>query len=70
MAEKKLQGYQGDQQIQGKRQSKMTEKGREYCLSTMENKRAKLVVNDKNLLEKGKPICKYVKFFSSYMQVY
>ena len=37
------QGYQGDQQIQGKRQSKMTEKGREYRLSTLENKRARLI---------------------------
>ena len=42
-AEQESQGYQGDQQIQEKRQPKMTEKGREYCLSTPENKRAKLV---------------------------
>ena len=42
-AEQELQGYQGDQQIQGKRQPKLTEKGREYHLSTLENKRAKLV---------------------------
>ena len=39
-AEQESQGYQGDQQIQGKRQSKMiskmTEKGREYCVSTLE----------------------------------
>ena len=43
-AEQESQGYQGDQQqIQGKRQPRMTEKGREYCLSTLENKHAKLV---------------------------
>ena len=42
-AEQESQGYQGDQQIQGKRQPKLTEKGREYRLSTLENKRAKLV---------------------------
>ena len=41
--EQEPQGYQQDQQIQGKRQPKMTEKGREYRLSTMENKCAKLV---------------------------
>ena len=34
------QNYQGDQQIQGKRQPKMMEKGREYCFSTQENKSA------------------------------
>ena len=42
-AEQESQGYQGDQQIQGKRQPKMTEKGREYRLSTLENKRARLI---------------------------
>ena len=42
-AEQESQGYQGDQQICGKRQPKMTEKGREYRLSTLENKHAKLV---------------------------
>ena len=42
-AEQESQGYQGDQQIQGKRLRKLTEKGREYRLSTLENKRAKLV---------------------------
>ena len=42
-AEQESQGYQGDQQIQGKRQPKMTEKGREYCLSTLENKHARLI---------------------------
>ena len=42
-AEQESQGYQGDQQIQGKRLPKLTEKGREYRLSTLENKRAKLV---------------------------
>ena len=42
-AEQESQGYQGDQQIQGKRQPKLTEKGREYHLSTLENKHAMLV---------------------------
>ena len=42
-AEQESQGYQGDQQIQGKRQPKLTKKGREYCLSTLENKHVKLV---------------------------
>ena len=42
-AEQESQGYQGDQQIQGKRLPKLTEKGREYRLSTQENKRVKLV---------------------------
>ena len=42
-AKQESQGYQGDQQIQGRRRPKMTEKGREYRLSTLENKRAKLV---------------------------
>ena len=42
-AGKESQGYQGDQQIHGKRQPKTTEKGREYRLSTPKNKRAKLV---------------------------
>ena len=42
-AEQESQGYQGDQQIQGKRQPKMTEKGREYRLSTLENKCASLI---------------------------
>ena len=46
-AEQESQGYQGDQQIQEKRQPKMTEKGREYCLSTPENKRAKLLTPQK-----------------------
>ena len=43
IAEQESQGYQGDQQIQGKRQPKLTKKGREYCLSTLENKHVKLV---------------------------
>ena len=38
--EQESQSYQGDQQIQGKRQPKMMEKGREYCFSTQENKSA------------------------------
>ena len=43
-AEQESQGYQGDQQqIQGKRQPKIAKKGRQYHLSTLENKRAKLV---------------------------
>ena len=42
-AEQYSQGYQGDQQIQGTRQPKLTEKGREYRLFTLENKHAKLV---------------------------
>ena len=42
-AEQESQGYQGDQQIHWKRQPKMIEKGREYGLSTLENKRARLV---------------------------
>ena len=42
-AEQESQGYQGDKQIQGKRQPKMTEKGREYSLSTLKIKRVKLV---------------------------
>ena len=42
-AEQESQGYQGDQQIQGKRQPKMTENEWEYRLSTLENKRAKLL---------------------------
>ena len=42
-AEQKSQGYQGDQQIQVKRQPKLTENGREYSLSTQENNCAKLV---------------------------
>ena len=41
--EQESQDYQGHQQIQGKRQTKMTEKGREYHLPTLENKPAKLV---------------------------
>ena len=41
-AEQESQGYQGDQQIQDKRQPKMTDKGREYSLSTLKNKSAKL----------------------------
>ena len=42
-AEQDSHDYVADQQIQGKRQPKMAEKGREYRLSTLENKRAKLV---------------------------
>ena len=42
-AEQESQGYQADQQVQGQRQPKLTEKRREYRLSTLENKHAKLV---------------------------
>ena len=42
-AEQESQDYHGDQQIQEKRQPKLTEKGRKYRLSTLENERAKLV---------------------------
>ena len=42
-AEQESQDYQGDQQIQMKRQPKLTENGREYSLSTLENNCAKLV---------------------------
>ena len=42
-AELESQGYQRDQQIQENRQPKLTRKGKEHCLSTLENKRAKLV---------------------------
>ena len=42
-AEQESQGYQGYQQIQEKRQPKMTEKGREYRSSSLEKKRAKLL---------------------------
>ena len=42
-AEQESQGYQGDQQIQGRKQPKISETGREYCFSTLENKGAKLV---------------------------
>ena len=42
-AEQESQVYQADQQIQGQRQPKLTEKRREYRLSTLENKHAKLV---------------------------
>ena len=45
-AEQESHHYQGDQQIQGKRQPKMTKKGREYRLSTLENKRPKLVSSE------------------------
>ena len=56
-AEQESKGYQGDQQIQGKRQPKLTEKGRECRLSALENKRAKLV---SRLLRK---ILYKIKFF-------
>ena len=42
-AEQESHGYQGDQQIHWERQLKMTQKGREYCLSALEKKCAKLV---------------------------
>ena len=42
-AEQEPQVYQGGQQIQRRRQPKTTEKGKEYCLSTLDNKCAKLV---------------------------
>ena len=42
-AEQESQGYQGDQQIQGKRQPKMTKKGRECHLSSLKNYHARLV---------------------------
>ena len=42
-AEQESQDYQGDQQIQMKRQPKLTENGREYSFSTLENNCAKLV---------------------------
>ena len=41
-AEQESQVYQGDQQIQGERQPKVTDKGREYWLSILENKCVKL----------------------------
>ena len=43
IVEQESQGYQGYQQIQEKRQPKMTEKGREYRFSSLEKKRAKLL---------------------------
>ena len=43
MLNKSHRAIKGDQQIQGERQTKISEKGREYCLSTLENKHAKLV---------------------------
>ena len=52
-AEQESQGFQGDQQIQGKRQHKMTENRRQYRLPNLEIKRAKLVFR---LLKKSSKI--------------
>ena len=65
-AEQESQGYQGDQQIQGKRQPKMTEKGREYSLSTLKIKRVKLV---SRLLRKSSEIDDFMYSYQSSITV-
>ena len=65
-AEQEPQGYQGDQQIQGRRQPKMTEKGTEYRLSTLQNKHAKLV---SRLLRKSREIDDLMYFYQNSITV-